>query len=201
MSKEISTLADLEVSTTMFDQVQSDAKEKMDASVKSLQVQLSKLRTGRASLTMLDGIKVEYYGTPTPLNQVATLSVPEPRMISVQPWEANIIPDIEKAIEKANIGLNPTNDGKIVRLPIPLLTEERRKDIVKQLKNISEDIRVAVRHVRKEANDVLKKMEKDKEISEDDLKRGTDQIQKLTDGYISQIDEIASSKEKDIMTV
>ncbi|MBF0104809.1 MAG: ribosome recycling factor [Deltaproteobacteria bacterium] len=185
----------------MLDEVINKAKDGMEKGLTALKVNLSKLRTGRASLVILDGIKVDYYGTMSPLNQVATLAVPEPRMITIQPWEATMIKPIEKAIEKANIGLNPTSDGKIVRLPIPQLTEERRKEIAKQIKNMSEESRVAVRQARKEANDALKKHEKDSKISEDDLKRGTEQIQKATDDYIKKIDQMAVAKEKDIMTV
>ncbi|MCP5464200.1 MAG: ribosome recycling factor [Deltaproteobacteria bacterium] len=184
-----------------MDAIINDAKEKMEKAISALQDDLAKLRTGRASLVMLDGIKVDYYGTMTPLNQVATLAVPEPRLITVQPWEATLIPAIERAIEKANIGLNPTNDGKIVRLPVPQLTEDRRKEIVKSLKNIAEEKRVSVRQARRDANDVLKQQQKNSEITEDDLKRGQDQVQKTTDDAIAKIDDIVVRKEKDIMTV
>jgi len=185
----------------MSDEILNEARDSMAKSVESLQTGLAKLRTGRASLAMLDGIKVDYYGSMTPLNQVATLAIPEPRMITIQPWETTVIPNIEKAIEKSNIGLNPTNDGKIVRLPVPQLTEERRKDIVKNLKAMGEDTRVSVRQARKEANDILKKNQKDSSITEDDLKRGVDQVQKITDEYIEKIDQIIANKEKDIMTI
>lgn len=185
----------------MIDETMNKAKEGMEGAVEALQSNLSKLRTGRASLAVLDGIKVDYYGTLSPLNQVATLAIPEPRLITIQPWESNIIQTIEKAIEKANIGLNPTNDGKIVRLPIPQLTEERRIEIVKQLKSMAEEGRVSIRHARKEANDDLKKLQKNSKITEDDLKKGTDSVQKLTDDFIKKIDQIVENKEKDIMTV
>lgn len=185
----------------MINTIHDQAKDKMESALKAMQVNFSKLRTGRASLTVLDGIRVDYYGTPTPINQVASLSVPEPRLIVIQPWEATIIPEIERAIDKANIGLNPTNDGKVVRLPIPQLTEDRRKEIVKQLKGMAEDCRVSVRQARKEANDALKNSEKNKEITEDDLKKGTDRVQKLTDDYIAKVDTVSATKEKDIMTV
>lgn len=179
----------------------NQAKDKMDKAVEAMQDHLAKLRTGRASLTILDGIRVDYYGTPTPINQVATLSVPEPRLISIQPWESNLIPAIEKAIEKANIGLNPTNDGKIVRLPVPQLTEDRRKDIVKQIKAFGEETRVAIRHSRRDANEALKTAQKAGKITEDDLKKGEKDIQKLTDDTIAKIDQIVTKKEQDIMKV
>jgi ribosome recycling factor len=177
------------------------AKDKMEKSIVSLQQNLAKLRTGRASLAVLDGIKVDYYGTLSPLNQVASLAIPEPRLITIQPWETNLLQTIEKAIEKANIGLTPNNDGKIIRLPIPQLTEERRKEIVKSLKAMAEEARVAIRHVRRDANEVLKKLQKDSKITEDELKKGTEQIQKMTDETISQVDKIAENKEQDIMKV
>lgn len=185
----------------MFDQILNECQEKMEGAVGDLQASLAKLRTGRASLAILDGIKVDYYGTLSPLNQVATLAIPEPRMITVQPWETTLIQAIERAIEKANIGLNPTNDGKLIRLPVPQLTEERRKEIVKQLKNMAEERRVSIRQARKETNDVIKKMQKDSEISEDDMKKGTESVQKFTDDFIKKIDSIVEKKEKDIMTV
>lgn len=175
--------------------------KKMKSSVEALQNELAKLRTGRASVSLLDGIKVDYYGAPTPLNQVATLATPEARLITVQPWESHIIPEIEKSILNANIGLTPTNDGKIVRLPIPILTEERRKDIVKQIKVKGEESKVSVRGARRDANDELKKLEKSKEISEDEMKKALDDIQKVTDDHIKQIDHIIETKEKDILTV
>lgn len=185
----------------MVEETMKQAEEKMDNSVKSLQVELGKLRTGRASLSILDGIKVDYYGTKTPLNQVASLAVPEPRLITIQPWEPPLIPEIEKAILQANIGLTPSNDGKIIRLPVPKLTEERRKEIVKQVKNIGEDARVSVRHARRDANEAVKKLKNDSVISEDDMKRYQDQVQKMTDEHVKKIDEILEKKEKDIMTV
>lgn len=184
-----------------MEKIKTQSKEKMEKSILSLQNELSKLRTGRASLSVLDNIRVSYYGTPTPLNQVATLSTPEPRLIAIQPWESTLIGEIEKSILNANIGLTPTNDGKIVRLPIPALTEDRRKDLVKQVKAKGEECKVAVRQVRREANDELKKLEKDKSISEDDSKRALDDVQKLTDSYIVKIDQILTVKEKDILTV
>lgn len=185
----------------MADTVLKETTDKMEKALVALQNTVAKLRTGRASLAVLDGIKVEYYGTLSPLNQVAKLAVPEPRLITIQPWEGHLIPQIEKAIEKANIGLNPASDGKIIRLPIPQLTEERRKDIVKQLKTVGEEARVAMRQARKEAMDALKHMEKDKKLSEDDLKRNSERVQKLTDDYSAKVEKIIANKEKDIMTL
>ncbi|NJD63224.1 MAG: ribosome recycling factor [Deltaproteobacteria bacterium] len=178
-----------------------DAAGKMTRSIESFKKELGKVRTGRASFSLLDGIKVDYYGTPTPLQQVGTLSVPESRLITVTPWDAKMIGPIEKAIQASGLGLNPVNDGKIVRIPIPPLTEERRRELAKLVKKMSEDARVAVRNVRREAIERLKEKEKKKEISEDELKRGQDRIQKETDAYIKKIDEILKSKEQEIMEV
>lgn len=178
-----------------------DAAGKMTRSIDSFRKELGKVRTGRASFSLLDGIKVDYYGTPTPLQQVGTLSVPESRLITVTPWDAKMIGPIEKAIQASGLGLNPVNDGKIVRIPIPPLTEERRRELAKLVKKMSEDARVAVRNVRREAIERLKEKEKKKEISEDELKRGQDRIQKETDAFIKKIDEILKSKEQEIMEV
>jgi ribosome recycling factor len=178
-----------------------DAAGKMTRSIESFKKELGKVRTGRASFSLLDGIKVDYYGTPTPLQQVGTLSVPESRLITVTPWDAKMIGPIEKAIQASGLGLNPVNDGKIVRIPIPPLTEERRRDLAKLVKKMSEDARVAVRNVRREAIERLKEKEKKKELSEDELKRGQDRIQKETDACIKKIDEILKSKEQEIMEV
>lgn len=185
----------------MLQAVLNTAKDKMEASLKSLQNELGKLRTGRASLAVLDGIRVDYYGTPTPINQVASLAVPEARLITVQPWETNLIPAIEKAILEANLGLTPASDGKIVRLPIPKLTEERRKEIVKQVKGFGEEAKVAIRHVRKEAMDQIKKLKSDSKVTEDDQKRCEKDVQKITDDYVVKVDGILVKKEEDIMTV
>ncbi len=174
---------------------------KMEKSLDSYRQELSKIRTGRASLSLLDGIKVEAYGSPMPLNQVATLTIPESRMIAIQPWDMQLIGEIEKAIQKADLGLNPVNDGKILRISIPQLTEERRKELVKQVKKISEEYRVAVRNSRRDAIDSLKKMKNDKEISEDDLFKLQDDAQKETDKFIKKIDDILAEKEKEVMEV
>lgn len=185
----------------MLNDVYKDVKSKMDGAVAALKREFGTLRAGRASLSVLDGIIVDYYGVPTPLNQVATLSVPESRLIIIQPWEAKILQDIEKAIMKSDLGLTPTNDGKVIRLAFPPLTEERRKELVKVAKKMAEEAKVAVRNIRRDGNDFLKDMEKEKEISEDDLKRGQEEVQKITDSYIARLDETLAHKEKEIMEV
>jgi ribosome recycling factor len=176
-------------------------KSHMEKSVESLRKEYQKVRTGRATTALLDDIKVNYYDTPTQLNQVASLTVPEARVIVIQPWESKLIPLIEKAILNANIGLTPTNDGKVIRLSLPPLTEERRKEIVKTLKKMAEDAKVALRNVRRDANDELKKLEKDKQISEDDLKRAEKEVQDVTNSFVSRIDEVLAVKEKEVMEV
>jgi len=181
--------------------LQKDISAKMSRSIESFRKELGKVRTGRASFSLVDGIKVDYYGTPTPLQQVGTLSVPESRLITVTPWDAKMIGPIEKAIQSSGLGLNPVNDGKIVRIPIPPLTEERRKDLVKLVKKMAEDARVAIRNVRREAIERIKEKEKKKEISEDEMKRGQDRIQKETDAFVKKIDEILKAKEQEIMEV
>lgn len=175
--------------------------EKMEKSVEAFKNELAKVRTGRASLSIVDGILVDAYGSSMPLNQVGTLTIPESRMIAIQPWDPQMLPAIEKAILKSDIGLTPVNDGKIIRLNIPQLTEERRKELVKQVKKVAEEFRVAIRNVRREAIDVLKKQKKDKKISEDDMFKLQDEAQTETDTYIKQIDEVTASKEKEVMEV
>ena len=177
------------------------AVEKMDHSIEALKKEFASVRTGRASLALLDGIKVDNYGTPTPLQQLASLSVPESRQIAIQPWDQKIISDIEKAIMKSDLGLTPTNDGKVIRINIPSLTEERRKQLVKVVRKNSEDAKVAVRNIRRDVNDEIKKLEKEKHLSEDDTKKSLDEIQKFTDSYVKKIDEILMHKEKEIMEV
>ena len=167
----------------------------------ALKKELAKVRTGRANLALLDGVRVDYYGTPTPLNQVANLHVPEPFLITVQPWDVSQIGPIEKAIRGSDLGLNPSNDGKLIRIPIPQLTEERRREFVKKLHNVAEDHRVSLRNIRRDANEQLKKLLKDKLISEDDERRALDEIQKVTDGYIQKLDVSAKAKEKEILDV
>ncbi len=178
-----------------------DAAGKMTRSIESFRKELGKIRTGRASFSLLDGIKVDYYGTLTPLQQIGTLSVPESRLITVTPWDAKMIGPIEKAVQASGLGLNPSSDGKVVRIPIPPLTEERRKELVKLVKKMAEDARVAVRNVRREAIERAKEKEKKKEISEDALKRGQERIQKETDAFIKKIDDILKAKEQEIMEV
>jgi ribosome recycling factor len=173
----------------------------MDKTIDALRKEYQKVRTGRASTSLLDEIRVDYYGTLTPLNQLATLAVPEPRTITLQPWEAKVIPVIEKAILNANLGLTPSNDGRVIRLNLPPLTEERRKDIVKQLKKMAEDAKVAARNIRRDSNDELKKLEKDKKITEDDLKRAEKEVQDVTNAHVAKIDEILAHKEKEVMEV
>ncbi|RME37738.1 MAG: ribosome recycling factor [Deltaproteobacteria bacterium] len=185
----------------MLDDVRKKAAAGMEKAIEALKRDLGKVRTGRASLSLLDDVRVDYYGTPTPLNQVGTLAVPEPRLITIQPWEKNLIPEIEKAIMKADLGLNPSSDGQIVRIAIPALTEERRKEMVKVVKRMGEDCKIAVRNARRDANDALKKLLKDKEITEDDQKRGEKDIQDLTDSYVKKVDEILEAKEKEVMEI
>jgi ribosome recycling factor len=181
--------------------LKSKAQEKMEKAVESLKKDFSTMRTGRASLSLLDGITVDYYGTPTPLNQVAALSVPDPKTIHIQPWEQKIISDIEKAIMKSDLGLNPSNDGKVIRVNIPALTEERRKQLVKVAKKRAEECRVAIRNIRRDINDELKKLEKEKHVSEDVVKKSLDEIQKLTDNFIKKVEEVLDHKEKEVMEV
>jgi len=176
-------------------------KAHMEKSVDSLRREYQKIRTGRASTSLLDDIKVDYYGTPTPVNQLATLAIPEPRTITLQPWEAKLIPMIEKAIMKSDIGLTPANDGRLIRLVLPPLTEERRKDIVKGLKKLSEETKIAIRNIRRDSIDHLKKLEKDKKITEDDLKRSEKEIQDVTNAFVAKIDEVLTHKEKEVMEV
>ncbi len=175
--------------------------EKMNSRLEAYRRELTKIRTGRASLSLFDGIKVESYGSQMPINQVATMTIPESRLIIIQPWDLQMLGGIEKAIMKANIGLNPVNDGKVIRISIPQLTEERRKELVKQVKKISEDFRVAIRNERRATIDIFKKQKKDKEISEDELFSLQDKAQKETDRFIKDIDAIMAEKEKEVMAV
>ena len=180
-------------------EVEANARSRMDKVLSDLQNEMAHIRTGRASISLLDSVRVDYYGSPVPLNQVAQLHVPEPAMITVQPWDSSTIGAIEKAIRNADLGLNPSNDGKIVRVPIPPLTEERRRDLAKKLSHIAEERLVGLRNIRRDANDHLKKMQKDKVISEDDERQALDAIQKLTDAQIGKIDQAAKAKEKEIL--
>ncbi|HKK01537.1 MAG TPA: ribosome recycling factor [Desulfuromonadales bacterium] len=185
----------------MYKDVIAKAHSSMDKAIEALKRDFTKVRTGRASTALFDEIMVDYYGTPTPLNQVGTLAVPEPRLITIQPWEKKMIPEIEKAILKSDLGLNPSSDGNLVRIAIPALTEERRKEMVKQIKRMGEEAKVSIRNIRRDANDGLKKMEKNKEISEDELKRGEKEIQELTDTFVKKTDEVVSHKEKEVMEI
>lgn len=178
-----------------------EAKPRMEAVVEDFKRKLANVRTGRATVGLLDSVMVDYYGTPTPLNQMASVAVPEPQMLTVQPWDMSQVGAIEKAIIAANLGFNPSNDGKIVRLPVPALNEERRRQLAKQVHEIAEEHRVAVRNIRHSSNDSLKKLLKDKAISEDSERDGLDQVQKLTNTYVSKIDELAKTKEQEIMHV
>ena len=178
-----------------------DTRPRMDTVIDDFQRKLATVRTGRAAVSLLDSVMVDYYGTPTPLNQMASVHAPEPAMLTVQPWDQSQIGAVEKAIRAADLGLNPSNDGKLVRIPIPPLTEERRKQLAKQVHDIAEDHRTAIRNVRRDSNDRLKKMLKDKLISEDAERDALDEIQKLTNNYITKIDELSKSKEHEIMSV
>lgn len=184
-----------------MDEVILEMSDKMEKSLEAYRRELTRIRTGRASLNLLDGIRVEAYGSAMPLNQVATLTIPESRMIVIQPWDSQQLSTIEKAIHASDIGLNPNNDGKVIRLVIPQLTEERRKELVKQVKKISEEYRVAIRNSRREALDTLKKLKNDKQLPEDDFFRLQDEAQKETDRLIQQIDSIMAEKEKEMMAV
>lgn len=185
----------------MHKTVLADMKAHMDKTVEDLRKEFQKIRTGRANISLLDDVKVDYYGNPSSLSQVANLAVPEPRTITITPWEAKMIGPIEKAILNANLGLTPGNDGKLIRLTLPPLTEERRKEIVKSLKKMDEDHKVAVRNIRRKAIDDLKKLEKDKAITEDDLKKYEKEVQTVTDAIIARLDEVLSHKEKEVMEV
>jgi ribosome recycling factor len=182
-------------------EVEASLKTRMEKALSDLQHEMAAIRTGRASLALLDHIRVDYYGTPTPLNQVANLHVPEPSMITIQPWDVSQIGPIEKSIRVSDLGLNPSNDGKLIRLPIPPLTEERRKEFVKKLHAAAEHHRVSVRAIRRDGNEAVKKLLKDKKVTEDDDKKAHDEIQKLTDAYMEKIDTASKTKEKDIMEI
>ncbi|WP_100404455.1 ribosome recycling factor [Bacillus solitudinis] len=182
-------------------EVLKDAEQRMSKAIEALNRELAKLRAGRANPALLDRVTVEYYGAETPLNQLATMSVPEARLLVIQPFDKTSISDIERAIQKSDLGLTPSNDGTIIRIAIPPLTEERRKDLVKVVKKSAEEAKVAVRNIRRDANDDLKKLQKDGDLTEDDLRRSTEDVQKLTDKTIVKVDEVADNKEKEIMEV
>lgn len=182
-------------------EILSTAQTKMQKTIEVLHVDLASVRAGRASVSLLDKVMVEYYGTPTPVNQVASVTVPEPRMIVIQPWEKNLLKDIERAIMKSDLGLNPNSDGSVIRLNLPQLTEERRKELVKTVHKKAEDARVSIRNLRREANDSVKKAEKAKEITEDEAKKANDDIQKMTDKFIKEVDTVMEHKEKEVMEI
>jgi ribosome recycling factor len=182
-------------------EIETAAKQRMDKALEDLQHAMATIRTGRASVHLLDNVRVDYYGTPTPVNQIGNLHVPEPGMITVTPWDVSQIGAIEKAIRGADLGVNPSNDGKMIRIPIPPLNEERRKELVKKLHTVAEDHRVAIRNIRRDSNDHVKKLSKDKKITEDDDRRAHDEMQKLTDGYMQKLDAAARAKEKEILEI
>jgi len=185
----------------MEKEIKAKLAHRMDGALDALRKEFNAVRTGRASLALLDTISVEYYGANTPLNQVAALAVPESRLITIQPWDQKLVPEIERAIMKSDLGLTPASDGRVIRLPIPPLTEERRKELVKVVRKKAEEARVAVRNIRRDINEQVKKLEKEKHISEDEVKKNLDEVQKETDLYIKKIDEILQTKEKEIMEV
>ena len=185
----------------MVKDILKESEEKMKKTIEHLTKDLAAMRAGRANPAMLDRIMVDYYGEPTPLTQLANITVPEARLIVIQPWDKSSIGSIEKAVMKSDLGVNPSNDGNVIRIAIPQLTEERRKDMVKLIKKRAEEARVAVRNIRRDANDMLKSLEKDKSVSEDESKKGMDDVQKSTDKFIKDIDSILAAKEKDIMEV
>jgi ribosome recycling factor len=185
----------------MVDDLLGDADRRMQKAIEALKLDLSAIRTGRASSALVDRITVDYYGTPTPISQVATISVPEARLLVIQPWDRKMLTDIEKAIQKSDLGINPSNDGQVIRLAIPPLNEERRRDMVKTVHKKLDEHKVAIRNVRRDAHDKLRDREKKKEISEDELKRSTDRLQKLTDRFIDEMDKIGKSKEQEILEV
>ena len=185
----------------MIQELRKKSHERMQTAIEALKKKFGAVRTGRASLSLLDGLAVDYYGTTTPIQQLASMSIPDSRQILIQPWEQKIIPEIEKAIMKSDLGLTPMNDGKLIRINIPALTEERRKQLVKVVKKEAEDAKVAVRNIRREINEDLKKLEKEEHISEDQIKKEHDEVQKITDSFIKKIEELLEHKEKEIMEV
>ncbi len=185
----------------MEQELKRKTNERMSKTIEALKKDFASIRTGRASLALLDGIMVNYYNTPTPLQQVASLSIPESRLIAIQPWDPKVIPDIEKAILKSDLGLTPINDGKMIRINIPSLTEERRKQLVKTVRKKAEEAKIAIRNIRRDIIEEIKKLEKEKHISEDVVKKSQDETQKITDSFIAKIDEVLAHKEKEIMEV
>lgn len=185
----------------MYLDVHKQTEEKMKKSIKSYKDELNSVRAGRANPTLLDRITIDYYGTQTPLNQIANISAPEPRLLVIQPWDASVVSQIEKSILKSDLGLNPSVDGKVIRLAIPQLTEERRKELIKVVKKVSENAKIAIRNGRRDANEQIKKLQKASEITEDEQKQAEEQMQKITDKYIEEIDNLLAQKEKELMEV
>ena len=183
----------------MVDDIISDLKSGMDSTIDSLRRELAKRRTGRANVSILDGIRVEYYGMKSPLNQVASLQVPDPRLITIKPWEKSLVSVIEKAIQQSSIGLTPNSDGELIRIPIPPLTEERRKELVRDVRRVGEDAKVGLRNQRRDANEMLKEAEKGKDISEDEMHRGLTKVQEITNDFVKQVEGIVDEKEEEIM--
>ncbi len=181
--------------------VNDDCRARMEKAIQSLKHDFSKLRTGRASTSLVEGVTVEYYNTPTPLNQLASISIPDSRTIAIQPWDRSAIGNVERAIMKSDLGLNPVNDGNIIRINIPSLTEERRKDLVKVAKKYTEETKIAIRNIRRDANETLKKMKNDKEISEDEMHKGQEEVQAITDEFVAKADEVLAEKEREIMEI
>lgn len=186
---------------TTLDSVKKDISDKMEKTITGLKEQLSQIRTGRASPAMLDRIKVDYYGTPTPLKHVAAVTTPDPRSLVIQPREKNMLSVIEKAIQKSDLAIPPNNDGKVIRLKVPELTEDRRKDLAKQVRKKGEEAKIALRNTRREANETLKKAEKDGDLSEDQGKKAQDEIQKITDKFVAQVDDVIKHKEEDVLSI
>ena len=182
-------------------EIHKQLEEKMNGTIDALKFEFGTIRAGRANAQMLDKIRVDYYGTPTPINQIGAISVPEPRILMISPWDKSAMHEIEKAIANSDLGLNPSNDGEVIRLSVPALTEERREELAKRVHKVAEEFKVRLRNERRDANDALKKMEKDGELTEDELKKAQDEVQKITDKYIKEVDQVATPKEKDIMEV
>jgi ribosome recycling factor len=185
----------------MVSDVLKDLQANLDKGIDALKKDLGKVRTGRANVAILDGLRVDYYGTPTPLHQVASVNAPDPRLITIKPWEKSLIPEIEKLIRSSQLGLNPSSDGEIIRLPMPPLTEERRRDLAKVVKKMAEESKVALRNARRDANEMLKEFLKDKDITEDEEKAGLKKVQEATDGAVAKVDELVAKKEKEIMEI
>ena len=185
----------------MVSDVLKDLQANLDKGIDALKKDLGKVRTGRANVAILDGLRVDYYGTPTPLHQVASVNAPDPRLITIKPWEKSLIPEIEKLIRSSQLGLNPSSDGEIIRLPMPPLTEERRKDLVKMVKKMAEESKVGLRNARRDANEMLKEFLKDKDITEDEEKAGLKKVQEATDAAVTKVDDVVAKKDKEIMEI